>query len=448
MPTAVLPRGPKGNFISGNLPAFQKDWLGFVTQVAREYGDIVKLRFGPKPVVLLSHPDYVEYVLVTNNRNFTKDFTLRLYKVILGNGLLTSDGDFWLRQRRMIQPVFQKQRIASFGTTMVAFTQRMLANWQDGAVMDLHSRFMQLALEIAAKTLFDADVTAEARDVGEALETALWSINNRFNSLFWLPAWLPTPNNLQLRRAVRRLDDILYRIIDLRRKSGEDRGDLLSLLLHAKDEDDGSRMTDRQLRDEAMTLFLAGHETTALALSWTWYLLGQHPHVVAELEAELESVLGGKSPSAEDYAKLRFTEWIVMESMRLYPPAFGLGREAIQDCEIAGYHIPAGTTLFFHQWVIHRDSRFFIDPEKFLPQRWADGLAQRIPKYAYFPFGGGPRLCIGNTFAMMEAVLILATMAQKFRVQLVPDHPVEIWPTITLRPKYGIKVVLKKRCLQ
>ena len=444
MTTAVLPRGPRGNFISGNLPAFKKDWLGFVTHVAREFGDIVQLRFGPKPVVLLSHPDYVEYVLVTNNRNFTKDFTLRLYKVILGNGLLTSEGDFWLRQRRMSQPAFQKQRIASFGQTMVSYTERMLANWNDGAVIDIHAHFMQLALEIAAKTLFDADVAADAHDVGVALETALASINNRFNSLFWLPGWLPTPNNLQLRRAVRRLDDVLYRIIDERRKRGEDRGDLLSLLLQARDED-GSCMTDQQLRDEAMTLFLAGHETTALALSWTCYLLGQHPEVVADLETELATVLGGRSPAAEDYSRLRYTERVVMESMRLYPPAFGIGREAIQDCEIAGYPISAGMPLFFHQWVIHRDPRFFTDPEQFLPDRWADGLAQRLPKYAYFPFGGGPRLCIGNTFAMMEAVLILATMAQKFRVQLVPHHPVEIWPTITLRPKHGIKVALKKR---
>ena len=445
MATAVLPRGPRGNLISGHLPAFKKDWLGFVTQVAREYGDIVQLRLGPKRVVLVSHPDYVEEILVTNNRNFTKDFTLRLYKAVLGNGLLTSEGDFWLRQRRMIQPAFQRHKIAAFGETMVGYTERMLAGWRDGAVVDLHAEFMRLTLEIAAKTFFDADVSAEARDVGDALERALHCINARFNSLYWVPEWVPTPNNLQLRRAVRRLDDILYRFIGQRRKSGEDRGDLLSLLLHARDEDDGSRMTDRQLRDEAMTLFLAGHETTALALSWTGYLLAQHPEAVAELDAELRAVLDGRPPPVADLPRLKFTERVITESMRLYPPAFGMGREPIEDCTIAGYPIPAGRPIFFHQWVIHRDPRFFDAPDQFLPNRWADGLAQRLPKYAYFPFGGGPRLCIGNTFAMMEASLVLATLAQRFHLRLVPEHPIELWPSITLRPRYGIKVVLEKR---
>jgi cytochrome P450 len=442
---ATRPPGPPRRLIGGNFPDYRQDPLTFTVACARAYGDVVSLRFGPKRVLLLSHPDLVEYVLVTANRNFKKDFSLGLFRPLLGNGLLTSDGDFWLRQRRLIQPVFQRQRIAAYGATMVDYTERMLTGWQDGASLDLHTAMMQLALEIAAKTLFDADVTGEARDVGHALEEALRCVDARFNIFYWVPVWVPTPNNRRLRRAVRRLDTILYRIIDQRRAAGGDRGDLLSLLLHARDEDDGSRMTDKQLRDEAMTLFLAGHETTALALTWTWYLLAQHPEVVAELEAELQSVLGGRSPTVEDLPQLRCTERIIQEGMRLYPPAYGLGREAIADCEIGGYPVRAGTTLYMMQWAIQRDARFFDNPEKFAPGRWADGLMQRLPKYAYFPFGGGPRLCIGNTFAMMEATLVLATMAQRFCLSLVPDWPVAPWPSITLRPANGVRVVLHRR---
>ncbi len=445
MTTLLHPPGPKGHFYRGNFPEYQRDPLSFITASAREYGDVVSLRLGPKRVFLLSQPDDIEYVLVTANRNFTKDFSLQLYRPVLGNGLLTSDGDFWLRQRRMAQPAFSRQRIASYGDTMIAYAQRMLLSWQDGQSLDLHEEMMRLTLQIAAKTLFDADVAGEAPEVGEALEEALKCVETRFGFFFWLPVWVPTPNHLRLRRAVQRLDRVLYGLIDQRRRSAEDRGDFLSLLLHARDEDDGSRMTDRQLRDEAMTLFLAGHETTALALTWTWYLLAQHPEVEEELGAELQQVLGGRPPSVADLPKLRYTEQVVMESMRLYPPAYGIGREAIGECKIGGYRIPAGATLYMFQWVVHRDPRIFANPDHFWPSRWADGLAQRLPKYAYFPFGGGPRLCIGNSFAMMEAVLVLATMAQRFRVKLAPHQTVVPWPSITLRPRDGIQVVLNKR---
>jgi cytochrome P450 len=446
MSTVSLPPGPKAHFLKGHLPKLIPDPLPFLAHCAREYGDIVSLRLGPKKILLLSHPDHIEYVLVTGNRNFTKDFSIRLYRPILGNGLLTSEGDFWLRQRRLAQPAFQRQRIAAYGEIMTAYAERLLNTWRDGEVLDLHPQMMRLTLEISAKTLFDADVAAEARDVGVALEEALECMDARFSTIFfWLPDWVPTPNNVRLRRAIRRLDEVLYQIIDRRRASTEDRGDLLSLLLHAQDEDDGSHMTDRQLRDEAMTLFLASHETTALALSWTWYLLAQHPEVEAELEAELEAVLGGRTPAVADLPRLAYTERVVMESMRLYPPAYGLGREASRDCEIGGYPVPAGRTVFMYQWIVHRDPRFYDQPNEFLPNRWANGLAQRLPRFAYFPFGGGPRQCIGNTFAMMEAVLVLATIAQKFRVRLVPGHAVTLWPTITLRPRNGIKAVLTRR---
>jgi cytochrome P450 len=445
MATAVLPPGPRGHLLAGNFPELKKDRLAFLTRIAREYGDVVALRFGPKQIVILSHPDHIEYVLVTANRKFSKDFSIRMYRPVLGNGLLLSEGDFWLRQRRLSQPAFQKGKIAAYGETMVGFTERMLAQWQDGQNCDVHAELMRLTLAIAAKTFFDADLTNEGDNVGKALEEALVSIDKKLGAFYWLPGWVPTPTNRRLKGAVARLDQILYGLISQRRVSGQDRGDLLSLLFHARDEDDGSRMTDKQLRDEAMTLLLAGHETTALALSWAWYLLAQHPSVVEELERELQTVLGGRSPTVADLPSLPFTERVVTEAMRLYPPAYGMGREVVEECDIGEYHVPVGTTIFFHQWVVHRDPRWYDEPEKFRPNRWADGLAQRIPKYAYFPFGGGPRLCIGNQFAMMEAVLVLATMAQQFRMQLEPCHEVTLWPSITLRPRNGIRVRLKRR---
>jgi cytochrome P450 len=267
----------------------------------------------------------------------------------------------------------------------------------------------------------------------------------RWRSLYRLPVWIPTPTNLRIKRVVRRLDNIIYGFIKERRVSGQDRGDFLSMLLHAQDADDGSRMNDKQVRDEAMTLFLAGHETTANALTWTWYLLSQHPEVEAKLAAELHSVLDGRSPTVADLPQLRYTEMVIMESMRIFPPVYAFGREAIRECTLGGYRVPKGTTVIMSQWVMHRDARYFDDPEQFLPERWANGLAKRLPKFAYFPFGGGPRICIGNSFAMMEAILLLATMVPKFRFTVLPDHPVIPRTTVTLRPEHGIKGVLTKR---
>ncbi len=440
-----LPLGPKGHFLLGNLPEIRRDRLGFFSRCAREYGDIVSLRYGPRHIYMLNHPEYIEYVLATHHRNFTKHFALRLNRRVFGNGLLTSESDFWLRQRRLAQPAFHRNRIAAYGEAMVNFTERMLATWRDGETRDVHEAMMRLTLEIIAKTLFDADVAGEASEVGRMMEALMKNFAARVNSAFPLPERVPTPSNLRLQRATRRVEAVIYRVIQQRRSSGEDRGDLLSLFLQTRHEDDGSPMSDQQLRDEVMTLFLAGHETTAIALSWTWYLLSQHPQVEARLLAELQAALGGRSPSVADLPQLRYTEMVISEAMRLYPPAWAIGREAIQDCEIGGYPVPAGTTLMMSQWVMHRDARYFDHPEAFRPERWADGLATRLPKYAYFPFGGGPRLCIGHAFAMMEAVLLLATIAQKFRLRLVPGHPIEPWPSITLRPKHGLKMMLHER---
>jgi cytochrome P450 len=358
--------------------------------------------------------------------------------------LIGSEGDFWLRQRRLIQPAFLRERVASYGANMVAAAERRLAAWQHGETHDMQVEMAQITLEIVAQALFGADVTAECRHVGIALEEALRCFVARMQNPIILPEWVPTPTSLRLRRAVRRLDAIVYRMIEERRRRREERDDLLSLLLHAQDED-GSRMTNQQLRDETMTLFLAGHETTALALTWTWYLLAQHPEVEARLVDELERVVGGRTPTVADMSRLRYTERVIQEVMRLYPPVYAIGREAVQDCVIGGYHVPAGTTLLMSQWVMHRHPRYFPAPEVFNPDRWTEEHAKRLPKYAYFPFGGGPRVCIGNTFAMLEAVLVLATLAPKVHFSLLPGHPVRPRPLVTLRPEYGIKGIITRR---
>lgn len=445
MTSPRIPPGPKGHWLSGNLPEFRTDRLDFFTRCAREYGDMVGLWLAHRRVYLVCHPDLLEEVFVTHSKNFIKHFALRLNPILLGKGLLTSEGDFWLKQRRLIQPVFSKSRIAGYGSTMVAAAERRLALWKTGERRDIHEEMMALTLDIAAKTLFGTEVGGEAHAVAEALQVMQDNFLHRFNSFWPPPLWLPTPGNLRMRRAARKLDDILYRIIQERRQHKIDNGDLLSLLLHARDEDDGTGMTDQQLRDEAMTLFLAGHETTALVLSWAWYLLAQHPEAERALWAELDEVLAGRTPTVDDWPRLKFTEMIALEAMRLYPPAYTIGREALADCTIGGWHVPRGTTLLLPQWVVQRDPRFFDEPERFRPERWGEERIKSLPRFAYFPFGGGPRTCIGNTFAMMEMVLVLATIGQRFRLRLQTGAKVEIQPTFTLRPLGGIPGVVECR---
>ncbi len=430
----------------GNLLAYSRDPLGFLTRCAREYGDVVKLGFPGPPAYLISHPEGVEYVLVKNNRNFVRDRYTRAELSILGNGLLVNEGDSWRRQRRLAQPAFHRRRVEAFGETMVSFAGRMLDGWTDGETRDVHEEMMRLTLEIVAKTLFDADISHEAEGVGRSMDAIMVHSSDQGSSVFlrMLPDSLPTSGNLAYRRATRRLDGIIHALVEQRRRSGVDTGDLLSMLLRAEDED-GEGMSDKQLRDEAMTIILAGHETTAIALSWTWYLLGKHPEVEARLSAELEEVLGGRAPTVEDLPRLRYSDAVIKESMRLYPPAWAVGREALEDCVIGGFHVPAGTQMFISQYVIQRDGRFFDDPESFDPDRWRDGRTEGLPQYACFPFGGGPRLCIGSGFAKMEAVLLLATVAQRFKLEPVSGRLPVAQPSITLRPRDGIKTRLHER---
>ncbi len=440
------PPGPRGTPIMGVMREFNRDQLGFIERLRLDYGDVVWTRFLYVPAIFLYHPDDIEYVLTTNPKNFIKSMSLRsnFFQRLVGKGLLTSQGDEWKRQRRLSQPAFHRERVASYANVMVDYTERLISKWQEGETRDTHPDMMRLTLEIVVQCLFSADVSSDVDDVGATLKelvkpfaaqaTLKWILNNR----------LPTPAHFRFHALAKKIDNVVYRIIAERRASGRDEGDLLSMLLAARDED-GSQMSDRQLRDEVMTLFLAGHETTALTMAWSWYLLGTHPESERKFHAELDEVLGDRKPTAADLPRLKFTEQIAKESMRLYPPAYGLGREAIDDCEIGGYQVPKGTQVFMFQWATQRDPRFYDEPQAFRPERWTEDFIERLPKYAYFPFGGGPRVCIGASFAMMEIILCLATIGQKVRLELVPDHPVSIYPAMSLRPKDGIKVVVRNR---
>lgn len=441
------PPGPNGWPAVGNLIEFRRDKLAFFTRCAREFGDVVRFRIGPRPVVLLSDPAMIEQVLAIQQKNFVKHFVLGLLRPVLGDGLLTNEGDEWLRERRLIQPAFQRLRIEDYTGVIVAEAKQLADSWHAGETIDLHAEMMHVTLAITAKALLGADVTSgDFRTVSRAMELLMHDFVYRFEGILKFPLWLPTVWNWRIKRQIRRLDRVIYGIIERRRRESGNEDDLLARLMRATDagnEKPGARgtMTDRQLRDELMTLFLAGHETTANAMAWTFYLLAQHPEVEARLQSELQSVLGGRLPTAADVPQLPYTEQVVTESMRVYPPVYAIGRRSLADCEIGGCDVPGGTTFLMSQWVLHRDKRYFKEPDQFRPERWADGLAKRIPKFAYFPFGGGPRVCVGNSFAMLEAVLILATIVPRFRFELAPGEQVEPWAAVTLRPKHGIRAI-------
>jgi cytochrome P450 len=424
------------------------DTITFLTECARKYGDIVFLRFLGVPVCYVNRPEYIESILVTQNNNFVKSKDYRAMRRVLGSGLLTSEGEFWRRQRKLIQPAFYQERIGAYASTMVGYTERMLATWSDGQRVDIHEAMMRLTLGIVAKTLFDADVSHEAEDVDAALTVLMGKFLRQAGMALLLPEWVPLPTSHLLKRSVGRLDKVIYGIIEQRRASGQMSGDLLSVFLQAHD-DQGIGMTDRQLHDEIMTLFLAGHETTANVLSWTWYLLGQNPGAEAKLHEELQRVLGGRVPTPADLPRLPYTDMVLRESMRLYPPVWVIGRRALAPFQLGGYDIPADTNMLISQLIMHRDPRYFPEPERFDPERWnpSDPRSASVPRFAYFPFGGGPRVCIGAGFAMMEAVLLLATIAQQFQIQVAAELDVKTQPTVTLRPRNGIPVTLKRRAV-
>ncbi len=443
--TKTVP-GPKRRPVIGYLPELRKQPMHFLHGLARQYGPVVRFNVGSFDFYLVDEPDYIREVLVTSNRSFVKGRALEYAKRVLGNGLLTSEGEFHKRQRRLAQPAFHKQRINSYGDVMADYAARMRSRWSPGATLDMHEEMMHLTLAIVAKTLFDADVESEASQIGEALDTAMVMFRRVTLPFAEHLDRLPLPSNRRFQRARKRLDETIYRIIAERRAGGVDRGDLLSMLLMAQDvEGDGGSMTDEQLRDEAMTLFLAGHETTANALTWTWYLLSRHPEVERKLHEEIDAVLQGRLPTVEDLSRLEYTEMVLTESMRVFPPAWTVSRRAIEPVMLGEYEIPADATVMLSQYVTHHNPRFYEDPFRFDPERWRPEARSARPKFAYFPFGGGPRICIGEAFAWMEGVLLIATLAQQWKMRMVPGHPVETQPLITLRPKHGMRMTVERR---
>ncbi len=444
--TVTSPPSSPGKPFVGHLLDFRRDPPKLLSHLAREYGDIVHFKLGPQDVYLLNHPDFIRDVLVTHNRNFVKSRGLEMAKRFLGEGLLTSEGEFHRRQRRLAQPAFHRQRINAYAEVMTEYAERTRERWRDGETLDIWQEMMRLTLAIVGKTLFDADVEAEATEIRAALTDVMQLFERITNPFGGLLEKLPLPGNIRWLKAKQRLDSTIYRIINERRASGEDRGDLLSMLLLAQDEEgDGGSMTDEQLRDEAMTLFVAGHETTANALTWTWYLVSQHPDVETKLHEEIDNVLAGALPTAADVARLPYTEMVFAEAMRMYPPAWTLGRRVLTDYQIGQYVVPAGAIVLMSPWVMHHDPRFFPDPFKFDPERWTAEAREARPKFSYFPFGGGPRVCIGEQFAWMEGALLIATIAQQWKMRLAPGQRVEPKAMITLRPKYGMRMILSER---
>jgi cytochrome P450 len=443
--TGSRPPGPRRPLF-GALISPGRDPLKLFTRFAREYGDVVYFTLGGERVFYINHPQFIRDVLVTHQKNFTKSRGLERAKKLLGEGLLTSEGAQHLRRRRLLQPAFHRDRIAGYASAMVDYADRARGRWEDGKPVDVAQEMMRLTLSIVGKTLFDSDVESKADEVGTAVTQVIetfWFTLLPFSNLI---DRLPVPVLRRGRASRARLDALIYAMIAERRATGRDHGDLLSMLITTQDdENEQGSLTDLQVRDEAMTLLLAGHETTANALTWTWYLLSQSADVEARLHDEIDRVLEGRLPSMADIGRLPLVERVVTEALRLYPPAWIVGRRAIAEYAIGDYIVPPRGMIFMTPYVTHRDARFFPNPDRFDPDRWTPDFKASLPKFAYFPFGGGTRQCIGESFALMELVLIVATIAQQWQFRLVPNHPVVPQPLITLRAKHGIKMTPARR---
>ncbi len=439
--------GPRGYPFVGILLQMRRDPLGFLSEAARRYGDVVSLKMGPMQAYLLSHPDHIQHVLQDHHRNYRKSRFVERVKPFLGEGLATSEGETWKRQRRLAQPAFHRQQIAALARVVTQTVEESLEQWRmsTAAPIDMLRRMMMLTGDIILRTMFGAS----GRDLGRSLlddfDTVTHYCMDRMLATVDWNAVFPTPGRRRFRAAMGRLDQAVHEIITSRRRRDEERGDLLSMLLLARDGESGEQMTDRQLRDEVMTMFFAGHETTGLALTWSWYLLSQHPEAERRLHQELAEVLQGRPPTFDDLPRLTYTRMVIEESMRLYPPSWIISRAPICDDVIGGVRIPSGTTVFLSQYVTHRHPKLWDDPERFDPERFASDRVPDRPRFAYFPFSGGPRQCLGEQFAMMEAQLVLAGIAQACRLRLVPGHPIEAQPLLTLRPRGGLPMIVEPR---
>lgn len=435
----LSPPGPRRHLLTGNTREFYKDQLCFLTESARTFGDVFSLRFLHVPVYVLSNPLHIEQVFGSQHFIKPKSLRLPLQRRIFGNGLLSSNGDAWLRERRLTQPAFHREQLAAYGETMIGCTEKMLADWEAEGTCDIYDHMRELALEISAKCLFNADMDRDGATVREISDTVTKVFASQGRPLWILDNIFPTPNNLRFRKAIEKLDKIVYELVS-RSEAAPESDNLVMRLLSAEDEN-GVRMNRQQLRDELATLFFSSHEAAALALTWTCYLLALHPDKQEQLFAELCGRVQGQTAfTVADLPALPYTRMVVKEALRLYPPNRSVGREALNDCEIGDYDVPAGTQVLMSQWVVQRDPRWFESPEEFRPERWTPEFTKQLPKYAYFPFGGGPRVCIGQDFAMMEAMLVIATVLRKFRLTLIGGQVIEPQPVILLRPKHGIKI--------
>jgi cytochrome P450 len=443
-----LPPGPRSAIPGRFAISVATRPLEFLPGLAQKYGDVAVFHVGKQPVALVSDPALIRDIFVTHGRQFHKGRGLERAKILLGEGLLTSEDDFHLRQRRLAQPAFHRARVTAYGQTMAHYAERRAARWRDGETLDVSREMAAYTLAVVGKTLFDADIEEEAHEIGDALSAAIAAFSFSVLPFGDFLLRLPLPAVRRFRRGRERIDTTIYRMIDERRASGEDRGDLLSMLLLAHDtEGDGTGMSDLQLRDEAMTLLLAGHETTANQLTWTFYLLSQYPEVEARLHAEIDA-LGDASLGADDMSRLPYARAVIAESMRLYPPAWIVGRRTLNEYHLGGYTIPARAYVLMSQWIVHRDPRWWDDADVFRPERWLPGgsaLDAARPKFSYFPFGAGTRVCIGEQFAWMEGVLALATIARRWKLRLVAGHPIVPQPIVTLRSKHGMRMVTHAR---
>jgi cytochrome P450 len=441
----------RGNLFFGNMTALQRDPLRFNPQVTNQLGHVVRVRVFPGIYLyLVTHPKDVEHVLQTNQHNYRKpDLFFKPVSLLAGKGILTSEGDFWLHQRRLIQPAFHRSKLAPLADLMAQSAQsaadRMSTRAKQNTTIDAADEMMRLTLKVVSVALFSTDISGDADRLGHAVRDTFEHVSYRMNHALSLPERVPTRRNRRFKEAKGLLDEMVFGLINERRRTAEDNDDLLSMLLAARDEDTGEGMSDQQIRDEVMTLILAGHETTGAALTWTWYLLSQNPDARSKLQAELDQVLSGRAPRLDDLDLLPYTRMAFAEAMRLYPPAWGLPREAIAADTLSGYHIPAGSLVNLSQWVTQRHPDFWEKPEQFDPERFTPERSEGRPRFAYFPFGGGARQCIGNNFALIEAQLALAVLAQRYTLDLVPGHPVELDPTFTLRPRHGMMMTIRER---
>ena len=433
--------GPDGIPFLGSFLDLRRDSFGFRERVADEYGGLARYTVLGTDVFLVTDPALVEQVLVHDNQRYVKgDLFQQSLGPVLGNGLLNSEGEFWRRQRHLIQPAFTPDRIAEYAGMMTDSTADATAGWRDGEVRDVHGEMMALTLDIVATALMGVDIRDRTPAVGAVLDTVMEASVGSLVDL--LPDWVPTPQRQAVDEAVATLDRIVDEIIE--EKCADPGEDVVSALLRAEDES-GEGMSDEQIRDEVKTLLLAGHETTALALTFTFYLLARHPRVERTLLEELDDVLGGDPPTLADVEELSYLEKVVTESMRVLPPVHGILREPTEDVTLGGVRIPAGSTLSINQWVVHRDGDIYDDPESFRPERWTDEMEAALPRLGYFPFSAGPRRCIGDRFAMLEAKLVLATILQEFRLELVEPAELDLLASITSRPKDPVRMRIHER---